>query len=101
MKSSRRLELTAKARDDLRDIRRFTARRWDDRQRDAYLARLRRAMNSLLEFPEIGTLRETVAHGCRTHPVASHTIYYRVVENGVLVGRILHANQDPTGRVRF
>jgi toxin ParE1/3/4 len=91
------------ARADIDGVLLYTRKRWGADQRRRYRNDLRRAMDSLREFPELGPARSEVAPGCRILAVEQHIIYYRLEEeqNEIVVGRLLHGSQDPTGRVSF
>jgi toxin ParE1/3/4 len=99
VKSIHKLQLTEDARADLRDIRRSTAQRWGVQQRDAYYAKLIKAMRSLLDYPELGPLRDDLYLGCRSLAAEQHVIFYRVIGDEIVVGRVLHGSQEPVGKV--
>jgi toxin ParE1/3/4 len=103
--SARRRQLIIRpdAQADVRAILLYTRKRWSSAQRDRYRNSLRRAMESLREFPESGPTRDEIAPGCRILTVEQHILYYRFdeYENAIVVGRVLHGSQDPRGRVRF
>jgi toxin ParE1/3/4 len=50
--------------------------------------------NLLLQFPHIGRSREDLQHGYRSIPVGNHVVFYREIENGVEIMRVLHGAQD-------
>ena len=99
VKSSRKVRLTAAARADVRDIRRFTARQWGIRQRDVYSAQLYAGLERLVQFPELGQERNDLSAGCRAVRVGQHIVYYRVTEAEIVISRVLHMNQDATTTV--
>lgn len=99
MKSSRKLRLTPEARTDVRDIRRYTARRWGTQQRDAYHATLDRALRVLLDHPELGRSRDDLYLGCRSLPVGQHVVFYYLTDDEIVIDRVLHSSQDETGKV--
>lgn len=100
MKSSQKLRFSADARADFRDIRRYTSQQWGTQQRDIYDARLSGALNSLLDYPQLGPTRDDLFVGCRNLLVAHHIIYYRIVDDVIIVGRVLHRSQNPFGKVK-
>ncbi|HEY7035648.1 MAG TPA: type II toxin-antitoxin system RelE/ParE family toxin [Thermomicrobiales bacterium] len=99
MKSSRRLRLSPEARADDRDIRRYTTQRRGARQRDLYYARLNQGMHALLDYPERGRSRDDLYAGCRGLPVEQHVVFYYLTDGEVVIDRVLHGSQDPTGKV--
>ena len=98
-----RLVIDENADADLQDALLYTQRQWGSEQRRRYPTLLFRSMRSLLDFPERGPERENLHPRCRILLVEQHIIYYdlNAEDNEIVVGRILHANQDPTGRVMF
>ena len=99
MKSSRELRLTDEARADVRDISRYTARRWGPRQRDRYAAQLHRALRSLLDHPERGRVRDEYYPGCRSLAVEHHVVFYHLTEREIVVVPILHGSRDAASNV--
>jgi toxin ParE1/3/4 len=95
----RRLVLTPLASDDLRDILLYTGRVWGREQRDRYRGLIFRRLRRLIDYPELGPPRDEVFPGCRSLVVEQHVAYYRVMETEIVVSRLLHARQDPTGVV--
>lgn len=95
-----RIEFTRAARDDLKEIGRFTHRRWGREQRIKYLADIERHAIELAENPEIGSLRDEIRSGVRSVPVGRHMIFYRQTDTGILILRILHASMDVSRHLR-
>jgi toxin ParE1/3/4 len=99
-RSRRRLTIREAAKRDIDDALLCTRTRWGIDQRRRYRARLYQAMRSLLDYPELGASRDDLFPGCRNLPVEHHVVFYHVVDDEIVVGRILHTSQDPTGKVR-
>jgi toxin ParE1/3/4 len=91
---NRRLVVAPGARADLRDILRYTTRRWGTHQRAIYKARLEDAMHGLLIHPYRGQSRDDLSPGLQALPVTSHLIFYRIGEREVTIVRILHGAMD-------
>ncbi len=65
-------------------------------QADAYVAGLERAFALLADYPRLGRDFGFVKPGVRRHESQSHSIYYRIDDNGdVFVLRVLGGAQDP------
>jgi toxin ParE1/3/4 len=88
-------KLTLRARRDLEGIAIYTAHNFGEAQSFRYRDELLSAFNLLAEFPFLGRDFGHVKRGLRRHEHASHTIFYRPTKDGVLIQRILGANQDP------
>src|SRR3954447_8906121 len=62
-----------------------------------FLSAVERTIDSISDFPDIGAVRTS---GKRTYRIRSvrgyrnHLIYFRRVESGVLVSRIIHGRKD-------
>jgi toxin ParE1/3/4 len=95
----RRLALRPSARSDVRSILLYTRAQWGVEQRRRYRAKLEEAMDRLTRHPELGQERNDLYHGCRALRVEQHIVYYRVTETEIVVGRVLHARQEASGRV--
>ena len=61
----------------------------------SYVLGLHHAFGLLGEFPRLGRDFSRVKPNCRRHDYASHLIYYRLEDDGVLILRVLHESQDP------
>ena len=48
----------------------------------------------LLRSPEMGRQREELAAGLRSFPAGSYLIFYRVIQDGIEVIRVLHGARD-------
>jgi toxin ParE1/3/4 len=95
----RRLVIRPDAREDLRQILLYTQERWGEEQRRRYRARMYQAMRSLLDYPERGPARDEYFPGCRGLSAEQHIVFYLLTNQEVVVVRILHGNQDATGKV--
>lgn len=75
MRSSRRVRLTAEARDDLRDLLQYTYERWGREQRDAYRARIQRTLSTLARHPDLGRSRDEILPHLRSYAMDSYLIF--------------------------
>ena len=65
---------------------------------DHLLDRIRETLNQLAAMPFMGQARFDLAPGLRMFPVESYLIFFRPVQNGIEVIRILHGKRNITGR---
>ncbi len=87
--------LTEKAKSDLKDIARFTQKRWGRDQRNKYLKDLDACFFRLADNPSLGRECSEVRAGYHKFPTGSHVIYYRSVpKSRVEIVRILHESMD-------
>jgi toxin ParE1/3/4 len=88
-----RCEFTELARADLQDILTYIAA---DSLRAAlrWIERIEQQCQRLAEMPGMGRRRDDLAAGLRSFPVGLYLIFYREVENGVQIVRVLHGARD-------
>lgn len=95
----RRLTITPRAREDVRQALLYSRQRWGEEQRRRYRLRLTDALANLVDYPELGQPRDDLYPGCRQLQVEQHILFYRVTEEEVIVGRLLHVRRDTTDQV--
>ncbi|MGH2561046.1 MAG: type II toxin-antitoxin system RelE/ParE family toxin [Thermomicrobiales bacterium] len=95
----RRLALKPQARTDVKDALLHTREPWGVEQRNRYSALLDQALLELVVFPEIGRSRDELYFGCRSRPVGQHIVYDHLTETAIVVTRVLHSRQDPSGKL--
>lgn len=79
----------------LKDIWRFTAKRWNPGQAKAYLEQLESAVVAAPATPALLRPRPELGEGIFAIPAGSHIIYC-VAESDILtIVAVLHARQDP------
>lgn len=90
-----RYVLSPAARADVEQIWDYTCDRWGDKQAEKYVREIQRAIDRVVDIPEIGRACDEVRPGYRKHAVGAHTLYYRVAGVDVIdVVRILHQRMD-------
>jgi toxin ParE1/3/4 len=89
-----KLELSALAKDDLRDIAQYTFIHYGERQVDVYLQTLYSGMELLTENPEIGRRRDDIPKGYKILNVEQHVLIFTVHGESVIIARILHHSRD-------
>jgi len=91
--------LTADAKADLIEIRRYSLKNWGERKSQAYLAGLKETIQRLSEFPLIGEARIDIADSVFSFPYASHMIYYTLNyqqdHQQILVFAVIHQSRTP------
>lgn len=83
-----------KAENDLLDLWDYIEHASGVARADAYIHRLERALQALAAQPGLGRLRDELGENLHSLPVASHLIFYRPIEDGIEVVRIIHGNRD-------
>lgn len=86
--------LTAKARDDLKSIGRYTEETWGREQRNKYLTQLDACFHALAREPQKGRPCDYIREGYLKHHIGRHLIFYHQSGDGIEIVRILHDRMD-------
>lgn len=90
-----RFSLTKQAIEDLREIGRYTQKRWGREQRRHYLALLDRCFHTLAENPNQGQRCDEIRSGYRKFPSGQHIVFYcEQNTGGIEIIRVLHERMD-------
>jgi toxin ParE1/3/4 len=90
-----KFELTAAADRDLTEIYVYSHRRFGERQADEYLLGLGSCFSKLAEMPDMGHSIEDIRAEYYRFAHARHVIFYRKIEEGVRIVRVLHIAMEP------
>ena len=88
--------LSPKARDDMESVWLYTLSQWGDEQTERYIDDLAVAFDLLTTNPRLGKSCGNIRPGYRKHPTLRHVIYYRQVDYGIEIIRVLHDHQLAT-----
>jgi toxin ParE1/3/4 len=87
--------ITAKAKDDLKNIAKYTYEHWGKNQRNDYLKRIDTAFHLIAENPSIGSKCDYIKKHYLKYTIGKHVIFYRQVNNlEIEMVRILHSSMD-------
>ena len=100
MPTSRRLRISGPAQRDLSQIGTYTKKTWGAAQKKKYLGQIKQTLAVLAEAPGLGTLREDIAEGLRSHVVGRHIVFYREAGAELVIARVLHQRMEPSRRFR-
>jgi len=89
-----RFRITPRARDDLKNIGRYTERQWGKAQRNAYLKDLEKRFGWLAENPQLGKHRSDVTAGYYSFPQGEHVVFYLVGQEGIEIIGVPHKEMD-------
>ena len=97
-----RVELTAEAAADLKDIQAYSRATWGPAQTGVYMGALRRAIARLRTDHGQGRRRPELQLSVelRTVTRGRHVVYYAVAAERILVVRVLHDGMDPARHLR-
>jgi toxin ParE1/3/4 len=89
-----KFRLTPSARDDLKNIGRYTERQWGKTQRNTYLRDLEKRFGWLAENPQLGKHRSDITEGYYSFPQGEHVIFYLIGQGGIDIIGIPHKEMD-------
>ncbi|WP_252177141.1 type II toxin-antitoxin system RelE/ParE family toxin [Endozoicomonas sp. 4G] len=96
-KINRKVRVTPRARDDLRNIGRYTLRTWGKTQRNHYLKSIEARFHWLAENPQLGKYRADISEGYFSFPEGQHVIFYMIGSNFIDIIGVLHKEMDVIG----
>lgn len=86
--------VTPRARDDLKNIGRYTEQKWGKLQRNKYLKQLESRFEWLAENPLLGRGRSDIGEGFYSYPQAEHIVFYRCRLEVIEIIGVLHQEMD-------
>ena len=94
-----RFVVSPRAQADLDDIWDYTVEQWGVRRAEIYARLIMAAVDAVAADPHVGRACDDVRPGYRKYPVGSHVLFYRVVDEEIVVVRILHRRMDVERRL--
>lgn len=91
---ARQFIFTEQADQDLLRIYLFTYQTWGEEQAVHYTNALKQRMQKLANNPSLGKRRNEIRPGYYSYHQGRHYIFYRVVDNGIQIVRILHDQRN-------
>ena len=92
----RTLRISPRARQDFDDILLHTLQVWGEDQALVYKEALERAMDQLLDFPELGRPSPEFLSDSRRLVVRHHVIFYVAEAETIMIHGMVHERQMPT-----
>ena len=87
--------LTAKAKADVKEIGRYTQKKWGRDQRNHYLQKIDDAFHHLAQNPDKGRDCADIRPGYQKYGIAKHFIFYRVTKvRHIEIVRVLHGRMN-------
>jgi len=91
---SGRYIVSPRAQGDIDDIWEYTLKRWGIDQAEAYTRQVWRHIEAVAETRTIGRARPEVREGYYKYRTGSHLLFFRLIDGGIDVVRILHERMD-------
>ncbi len=89
------LYLSRSAKTDLLSIGTYTIETWGAAQAERYLDGLEQCAKVLAANPSLGRSCNWIRSGLYRFEKGRHVLFYRQVENGIFISRILHQSMLP------
>jgi toxin ParE1/3/4 len=86
--------LSGEADADIETISEASLQQWGLISAEKYILGLHAAFQRLAAFPDLGRDASHIRRGYRKIETASHSVFYRKTEDGVLIVRVLHQRMD-------
>lgn len=87
--------LRTTAKEDLKEIGRYTKNNWGIEQRNKYLGQFSKRFSWLAENPRFGRARDEVKPGYFSYDEGSHVIFYIIGDNSIEILGVLHQSMEP------
>ncbi|WP_446471518.1 type II toxin-antitoxin system RelE/ParE family toxin [Xenorhabdus stockiae] len=91
---SKTFSLKPKAVQDLEAIFNYSYQEFGLKKAERYIKDIDRVFHMLSGSPGIARSCNRIRPGLKAFPIASHIIFFRLVEDGILVIRVLHQSMD-------
>jgi len=66
---------------------------------DRFLDRIQESCSALANFPQMGTKRDELKTGLRSHTIGRYLIFYFPLADGIDIVRVLHRSREIEGRL--
>lgn len=96
MPENSKYKLTLLAENDIKEIWYYSVNRWGEKQAEKYIRQLEKRFEWLATNPESGIKRDDVKVGYCSYYEEKQTIFYRIVNDGIVVIGVPHQNEDVT-----
>jgi toxin ParE1/3/4 len=90
----KKFSITPQARADLKDISRYTDKKWGRQQRFNYIKQLQDRFSYLANKPQLGKRRDEITGSPYSYHEGRHVIFYRTTAEGIEIIRVLHDSMD-------
>jgi len=94
-----RIVLSPKAKSDLSNIWDYSLDTWGAEKAEVYLRELWASINNYADNPTSASKADIVRKGYRKAFSGSHVVYFKEIEGGIDVIRVLHQRMDFKGRI--
>ena len=89
-----RYVLSPRAKSDIDHIWNYSEKLWGAGQAESYIRQLQHSIEEVAACSAIGRACPEVRAGYYKYPSGSHILFYRLIEGGIDIVRILHERMD-------
>ncbi len=89
-----RVQLRPAAELDLKQIYWYSDKKFGRDRAERYIRDLDRALQCLADDPQLGRDGSEIKPGLMIYQVVSHIVFFRIVEEGIAIIRVLHKSMD-------
>lgn len=82
------------AREDMVEIWEYVAAHTTDEKATDFLGKIKEKMVLLSGMSGIGSMRDELSDGLRSYTFGKHLIFYREIDDGIVIVRVLHGARD-------
>jgi len=93
-KTNRKVRVTPRARDDLKNIGSYTEQTWGKAQRNRYLKSIDARFHWLVENPQLGKHPTDIFEGYYSFPEGQHVYFYLISSNTIDIIGVPHKEMD-------
>ena len=89
-----KIRITAKARQDLKDLLKHGYQVWGIHQTDTYYDQLFEKINLLKSYPMMGIKCDSILPNYRKIQIKKHVFFYKISTDHILIIRVMHEKMD-------
>jgi toxin ParE1/3/4 len=86
--------ISPRAQGDLDEIWTYTTKRWGIDQAEFYIREIGKRIEAVAARPAMGRACPEIRRGYHKYRAGSHVLFYRLIDGGIEVVRILHEQMD-------
>jgi toxin ParE1/3/4 len=86
--------ISPRAQADLDEIWDYTVERWSENQAESYIRDIWQAIEVMAGDPRRARACDDIRSGYRKYPVGAHVLFFRTLDDGIDIVRILHQRMD-------
>lgn len=91
---AKKVRVTPRAREDLKNIGRYTEQTWGKTQRNHYLKRIEARFHWLAQNPLAGKHRADICEGYYSFPEGPHIVFYLIGPHSIDIIGVPHKEMD-------